>query len=107
MGCWGPRPYENDDAADWFRDLWADFPVPEKIDQTLDLDVATSHAHIRAAIHVLLQLGDTYQWPIDCLDRQLKTAIERLQEMLSARVYSDLDTRREIRREMRMLKSRL
>jgi hypothetical protein len=107
MGFWGPRPYQNDDAADWFRDLWEDFPVPEKIDQTLDLDVGTNHAHIRAAIHVLLQFGDTYQWPIDFLDRQLKTAIERLEEMLNAKIYPDVDTRREIRREIRILKSRL
>ncbi len=107
MGFWGPRPYENDDAADWLRDLWMDFPVPERVEETLELDVSKNHAQIRAAIHVLLQLGDTYQWPIDCLDRHLQTAIERLEDILRAKVYSDSDTRREIRKEIRILKSRL
>ena len=39
MGFWGVRPYENDDAADWFRNLWADLPVPKQVEETLDLDV--------------------------------------------------------------------
>ncbi len=107
MGCWGPRPYENDEAADWFRDLWTDFPVPAKVEQTLLLDVEKNHNRIRAAIHVLLQLGDTYQWPIDDLDRHLGMAVDKLEEMLEEKVYHDRDTRREVRREIRILKSRL
>jgi hypothetical protein len=93
MGFWGAKPYENDDAADWFRHLWAEFPVPKKVEETLNLDVETNHAQIRAAIHILLLLGDTYQWPIDDIDRHLDLAATRLEEMLELEFYSDDDFR--------------
>jgi hypothetical protein len=69
MGSWGIKPYENDSAADWFGDLWEEFPLPSKVEETLKLDVDDSHEEIRAAAHVVLQLGDTYIWPADSIDR--------------------------------------
>ncbi len=39
MGCWGVEARENDSAADWFGDLWDQLPVPQKVEETLLLDL--------------------------------------------------------------------
>ena len=107
MGFWGVRPYENDDAADWFRNLWEDLPLPKTVEETLDLDVDRHHAQIRAAIHVLLMLGDTYQWPIDDIDRHSQLAITRLEEILELEFYKDDEFQNQIREEIEILKARM
>ncbi len=104
MGCWGVKPYENDGAADWFGDLWDEFPVPKKVEETLNLDVEEYHEEIRAAAYILLQLGDTYQWPVDDIDRHCKVAATKLEELLG--IYEDAEFQSEIRKEIDILRAR-
>jgi len=107
MGCWGVKPYENDGAADWFGDLWEEFPVPKKVEETLKLDIQDFHEEIRAADYVLLQFGDTYCWPVGDIDRHCELAATRLQEMLDSGIYEDEAFQTQIKQEIATLRSRV
>ncbi len=107
MGCWGVKPYQNDSAADWFGDLWDALPVPSKVEETLKLDLEDSHEEIRAAVHVLLQLGVTYIWPVDSIDRQCDLAARRLGEIKAMEIYSGGDFQTELQKEIEILRSRI
>jgi hypothetical protein len=107
MGCWGVKPYENDSAADWFGDLWDEFPVPSRVEETLKLDADDSHEEIRAAIHVLLQFGETYIWPVDSIDRHCDLAARRLEEIKTMEEYSGGDFQSQLQKEIDILRSRI
>jgi hypothetical protein len=107
MGCWGVKPYENDGAADWFGDLWDDFPLPKKVEEALNIDVEEFHEEIRAAAYILLQLGDTYIWPIGDIDRHCTLAATKLEELLKSGIYDDAGLQSEIRKEIDILRSRI
>lgn len=107
MGSWGIKPYENDSAADWFGNLWDEFPVPSKVEETLKLDLDDSHEEIRAAVYMLLQLGDTYIWPVHSIDRHCDLAARRLEEMKAMEIYSDDACQAEMQKEIEILRSRI
>jgi hypothetical protein len=107
MGCWGVRPYESDSAADWFGDLWDEFPVPSKVEETLKLELEDSHEEIRAAAHVLVQLGQTYIWPVDSIDRHCDLAARRLEEIKAMEEYSGDDFQAQLQKEIEILLSRI
>jgi hypothetical protein len=107
MGCWGVRSYENDGAADWFGDLWDEFPVPKKVEETLKLDIQDFHEEIRAAAYVLLQLGKTYCWPVGDIDKHCELAATRLEELLASELYKDEEFRTQIKREIAALRFRI
>ena len=107
MGCWGVKAYDNDSAADWFGDLWDDFPVPARIEETLKLDIEDSHEEIRAAAYVLVQLAGVYVWPIEDLDRQCELAAQRLEEIKKMEIYQGEDFQREMQTEIDALRSRI
>jgi hypothetical protein len=107
MGCWGVKAYDNDSAADWFGDLWEDFPVPARIEGTLKLDIEDSHEEIRAAAYVLVQLAEIYIWPIEDLDRHCELAAQRLEEIKKMEIYEGEDFQREIQTEIDELRSRI
>lgn len=106
MGCWGVKPFENDGAADWFGDLWDEFPVPRKVEETLNFEVEEYHEEIRASAHILLQLGDTYQWPVADVERHCDLAASKLEEILRLGIYDDPEFQSEIQREVEILRSR-
>jgi hypothetical protein len=107
MGCWGVKPYENDSAADWFGDLWDEFPVPLKVEETLKLDVEDSHEEIRAAAHLLIQLAEVYIWPVKSIDRHCDLAARRLEEIKAMEIYSGDDFQSEMQKEIDFLRSRI
>jgi hypothetical protein len=107
MGCWGVKPYQNDAAADWFGDLWDEFPLPKKVEETLNLAVAEYHEEIRTDAHVLLQLGVTYIWPVGDIDRHCTLAASKLEELLGSGIYEDAEFQSEIRSEIDILRSRI
>ena len=39
MGTWGVKGFESDSAGDWFGELWDEFPIPAKVEETLKLDL--------------------------------------------------------------------
>jgi hypothetical protein len=107
MGCWGVKPFENDSAADWFGDLWEEFSVPAKVEETLKLDLDDAHEEIRAAAHILLQLGDTYIWPVDSIDPHCDLAARRLEEIKAMEEYSGAEFQAELQKEIDTLRSRI
>ena len=109
MSAWGTKAYENDSAADWFGDLWDEFAVPAKVEATLNLDIEDCHEEIRAAAHLLVQLGDTYRCPVDHIDRHCSLAAKRLEEILSAGIFEEDETEfiNEIKAEIDILRSRV
>jgi hypothetical protein len=80
MGAWGTTAWDNDDAADWFADLFEKTKLAKRVEKTLQKKDVEEYANeIRAAAHVLVALGRVYIWPIDDLDRHLCLAIEKLE----------------------------
>ena len=107
MGAWGVKPFENDSAADWFGDLWDEFAVPRKVEETLRLDVQAYHEEIRAAAYILSQLGDTYIWPVNDIDRHCDLAVRRLEEIVQMEIYQVDEFQTQIRTEIEILRSRI
>jgi hypothetical protein len=107
MGCWGVEAWANDAAADWFGDLWERFPVPLKVEETLQLDRKDNHEEIRAAAYVLLQLADTYVWPIASIDRHCDLAARRLEELKGMEIYAGDSFQAQLQKEIDALRSRI
>ena len=86
MGAWGAAAWDNDDAADWFGDLFAATKLAQRVEKALKTkDVEENAGKVRAAAYMLVALGRVYIWPVDDLDRHIKLAIEKLE------VISELD----------------
>ena len=107
MGAWGIQPFANDGAADWFGDLWERFGVPKRVEETLGLDPEEFHEEIRAAAYLLIQLGDTYRWPVDLIDRHCALAADQLEKMLELDNYEGREFQEAIRGEIQLLRSRV
>lgn len=105
MGAWGSAAWDNDDAADWFGDLFAATKLAARVEKTLKKkDVEEYADQIRAAAYVLVALGRTFIWPIDDLDRHLRLAIEKLEAISQLEDYAGETA---IAAEIAELKSRL
>ncbi len=105
MGAWGTAAWENDDAADWFADLFTKTKLAERVEKGLSKkDVEEYAGQIRAAALLLATLGRTYIWPTDDLPRLLKLAIEKLEAIQALEDYEDLP---EIAAELAELRGRL
>ena len=80
MGAWGEAAWDNDDAADWFGELFAATKLAQRVEKALKTkDVEEYAAKIRAAAYVLVALGRVYIWPPEDLQRHLRLAIEKLE----------------------------
>jgi len=84
MGTWGTKPWDSDDASDWFAEFFDGVDVDSRITSGLEYD--DEYGQIRAACYVLATLGRTYTWPGDFekLHELLELGIERLEDMLEA-----------------------
>ncbi len=80
MGAWGDQPWDNDDAADFFGDLWEDTPIVDRV--IAGLTSGTSSVVV-AASWLLLGIGRVYVWPVDRLDEALTAAIDALEVILT------------------------
>jgi hypothetical protein len=107
MGCWGEQAWANDAAADWFGDLWERFPIPLEVERTLLLPLEDNHEEIRAAVYVLLQLGDTYVWPIASIDQHCDLAARRLEELKRMEIYAGDSFQAQLQNEIDTLRSRV
>jgi hypothetical protein len=97
--------WDNDDAADWFGDLFAATKLAARVEKTLkEKDVEEYAGRIRAAAYMLVALGRVYIWPIADLDRHLKLAIEKLEAISELEDYQGDAT---LAAEIAELKSRL
>jgi len=83
MGTWGIEPWESDLAVDWITEMFEKTKLDNFIEKTLSLDSSEYYEEIRVASMVLIQLGRKGVWPFEKLDRHLKLAIAKLEEILS------------------------
>jgi hypothetical protein len=105
MGAWGTAAWDNDDAADWFGDLFAATKLAARVEKALkEEDVEEYAGRIRAAAFMLVALGRVYVWPIDDLDRHLRLAIEKLEAISELEDYEGEES---IAAEIAELRSRL
>jgi len=108
MGVWGKLPWDNDAAADWFGDLFDKTRLAKEVEDTLNLHVGTYHDEIRAAASLLIFLGRVYIWPIRDLERHLKLAADRLEEVIRVDIIAESPMLvEEIRSEIQELRSRI
>jgi hypothetical protein len=105
VGTWGASPWENDAAADWFDELFDKTGLASRVEETLTGDTEDQAPEIRAAAYVLVALGHHFIWPSDHLERHLKLAISRLEEIRQLEELKDATD--DIEEEITLLKSRL
>lgn len=106
---WGTAAWDNDDAADWFADLFAATKLAQRVEKTLKKKNLDEYAgQIRAAAYLLLALGRVYIWPQEDLERHLRLAIEKLEAARELEEYKEeTDLIKCIDREIAELGSRL
>jgi len=110
MGAWGTTPWDNDDAADWYGDLFDATGLAKRVEEALNRDpeVVWDAMVIRAAAFLLVQLGRVYIWPVDELDRHLALAIRKLEAVRELEEFKEAEGFVEaIDAELAVLRSRL
>jgi uncharacterized protein DUF4259 len=108
MGAWGTKPWDNDDAADWFQILMDKTELPKYVEEALQFNIEDGLGDagaVRAAAAVLVLLGHTFVWPIDDLDRHLELAASRLEAILQKGYGGSAEE--SIRAEIDVLRSRI
>lgn len=105
MGAWGSAAWDNDDAADWFGELFETTKLARHVEKALkEADLEEYAGKIRAAAYLLVALGRVYIWPVHDLERQLKLAISKLEAI---RELPDYEGWSEVDEEIAVLRSRL
>ena len=79
MGAWGVEPWDNDDAADFFGDLWDDTPI---VDRVLAGLASGGSSVVVGAAWLLVSIGRVYVWPVERLDESLESAVAALDVIL-------------------------
>ena len=89
MGTWGYKPWDSDDAADFFRAVFEAIDIDAHIDGALRYD--DTFGQIRGAAYLLRVLGHSpYVWPGDP-DRRI-AHIEHALARLKALIDPDGET---------------
>jgi hypothetical protein len=65
-------------AADWYAEVFGVTGLAERVEEALTRDPARHPDVIRAAAHLLIQLGRVYVWPHADLQAHLALAIRQL-----------------------------
>ncbi|MEQ9491583.1 MAG: DUF4259 domain-containing protein [Alphaproteobacteria bacterium] len=108
MGSWGTSPWDNDGAADWFGDLFDATGFAEHLRDALEGDAVEDLEEIRAAASLLILLGRTYVYPIDCLDEHLALAVTKLRQLAEPyRELGDEESAARVECEIALLEARL
>jgi len=107
MGTWGPEPWANDRAADWFDAMFDATGLALHVEETLQRDIHEHAEEIGAAAFVLLALGRLYVGPGDKLERHLKLAASRLEEILPSGICANQEIRGTIKAQLAEIRERL
>jgi hypothetical protein len=87
MGDWGSRPWENDEAADWFHIFWKQCDISVLVDEINNFDEKQErYESFRAASYVLQAFGNPYMWPEqhkEILNDLLDKSIDVLEKMIN------------------------
>jgi hypothetical protein len=106
MGAWGRKPWENDDAADFFAGL---FP-PDFHDKIMAALRSEWEEEVRAAAWVVTQLAHSgYVWPPnpEAMIEACRLAADKLEELATESEQGDeLWDWDELRREAAELRTR-
>jgi hypothetical protein len=89
MGAWGAAAWENDKAADWYADTFKTTGLAKQVEAALSRDPARYPDVIRAAAHILVQLGRGYVWPVRDLQPHLALAVRQLEVVRELKEYQD------------------
>jgi hypothetical protein len=89
LGTWGTRPWDSDEAADWFADLFDATSAREFWLKGIQADPRDEPQVVRAAAWLFRQLGRVYVWPIADLDADRARTIAALQGMVAAESFRD------------------
>ncbi|MGL6073804.1 MAG: DUF4259 domain-containing protein [Fimbriiglobus sp.] len=105
MGAWGKAAWDNDDAADWYHELFTKTKLATHVEKALNTkDLEERAGRIRAAAYILVALGRVYIWPIEDFERHLKLAIEKLEAISELEEYEGDE---QLAAEIAELRSRL
>ena len=88
MGAWGLEPWANDAAADWLQ-MFDVTGLSQQIEDALELPAQDHADEIRVAVYVLLQLSESYVWPVESRRWCLETADARLSEILTSGKFTN------------------
>lgn len=108
MGSWGPEPWANDTASDWYNWIFEETGFALRVEEALRLDVVEDEETVRAAAYLVVALAHGTIWPGDRRSL-LELAASKLQEMLDREDEVDLPDHHldRIREELRVLQDRL
>jgi hypothetical protein len=87
VGAWGNEPWDNDQAADWFGDLWGGTPIVDRVVAALG---SGDRDEMFAAMWMCTQLCRVYVWPIERLDETLAAAIAAGEQLLAGADADDI-----------------
>ncbi len=79
MGYWGMAPWDNDQAADWFLEVFEKTGLANVVADTLaqEIEPGSSIDQIRAAAALLILLGRNYVYS-EQLEEHLALAVRRM-----------------------------
>ncbi|QEL20551.1 hypothetical protein [Limnoglobus roseus] len=108
MGSWGPEPWANDTASEWYDDLFEQTGFVLRVDGALRRDVAEDAETVRAAAYLVVALARGTVWPGD-RRAVLELAASKLQEMVDREDELDLPDHHldRVREELQVLQDRL
>jgi len=107
MGMWDVKPWDNDEAADWFGDLMDRTQLRQEWLNGIKADPAENPGVVRAAAALFVMLGRVYVWPIKTFDQDLELTIASLAAVVEAGEYAETpELVAAIEQELTELKSR-
>jgi hypothetical protein len=89
MGMWGYDPWDNDEAADWFGDLFDTTKLRDRWLDGIQADPEDDGETVRAAAFVFIQFGRVYVWPQATLDSDRATTIAALTSIRNSDRFSE------------------
>lgn len=82
MGYWGSAPWDSDQSADWFYEVFKQTKIDEVIKTALSRPVDYDTCdEIRGALALFILLGHVYIYNIDNLDDHLELCISKNREL--------------------------
>jgi len=89
MGMWDIKPWDNDEAADWYGDLMDKTGLRAHWLEGINSHLTDEADTVRAAVGLFLMLGRVYIWPIDNYDEDLEVTIIKAECLLDVPEYSE------------------
>ena len=107
MGMWDIKPWDNDEAADWYGDLMDSCGIRQKWLQGIQSSLVDKADTVRAAVGLFVMLGRVYIWPIENYDEDLELTISKCEALLEVDEYLECkELIEQINLELEELKSR-